>query len=141
MTSDRYFPKVRQETLAGLVAHNPENEQGERFVFADAQSLPEGNLYVVLRRFGDIREAAPYVRTHTHKHPSLWLFFGCEADLSGLQIEVTLAAQSQVKQSPVSVWIPAGMPHSYRPISGRGYYVNILFAPQGDYNRDTSDYV
>ncbi|MGF1491380.1 MAG: LeuA family protein [Microcoleaceae cyanobacterium] len=57
---------------------------------------------------------------------SLMLALGNELNLTGLTVEVSLNGVIQTVQSPASIFIPAGIPHSYRVISGRGTLVHHI---------------
>lgn len=138
VNEERFFPPVRQEDIGALKGHLTTYEQGKRFVFSDDRNLPEGSIYSIVRAFKDpVRFEAGYVETHWHSVDSLWLFFGEERDLSGLTIEVTIGDIVFRKASPVCVFLPAGTKHTYRPVSGTGYYVNIVLAAAGRYNEAT----
>jgi 2-isopropylmalate synthase len=132
-----YFPEVRKERLGKLVAHHPEAEQGERYVFADEESLPTGDVYAIVRRFGPIKPGTSYIELHRHSVDSLWLFIGEGEGLRGLTTEITINQNTFIKESPASVWIPANTPHSYKPIQGTGFFVNFVLAKGGKYNVHT----
>jgi 2-isopropylmalate synthase len=67
-----------------------------------------------------------------HNCDSVFLFLGSDEDYRGLEVEVLLGGQLRRLQSPASVFIPAGVEHSYRYLGGSGTYIN--FVHKGDYH-------
>lgn len=127
------------ETLkeAELKFHISEKEIGKRYVPQLKGKIP---IYIALRKFeiefiNDKKDN--YVETHEHNVDSLWIFIGNESDLKGLTVEVCLGdtAPTQI-ESPVVVWIPKGVKHSYSPLRGSGIFINIVLA--SDYNACTT---
>ncbi|MBW2974407.1 2-isopropylmalate synthase [Candidatus Woesearchaeota archaeon] len=107
--------------------------QGTRYVFLDSRVIPITSIYTIIRKVQDVREDEhSHIDMHSHNCDSVFLFVGKEGDLSGLVCEVQLGNQKYKVQSPASVFIPSGLAHSYRFISGSGCYVNIVLS--GNYN-------
>ena len=111
-----------------LVHH--EEGQGTRHVFLDERVISESNIYVIVRDLEHITEnKISHVHDHMHKCDSAFLFIGEGKNLEGLTCEVTLDNEKYKVKSPASVFIPKGLKHSYRLISGSGLYINIVLAP------------
>ena len=66
------------------------------------------------------------------------IFMGFNERLEGLQAQVTLGKRSFVLRSPASIYIPAGVRHSYKILKGSGTYTKVVLALGGDYNAVTS---
>ena len=98
----------------------------ERFVTGCRQ-------YCIVREIFPIRgDIPPHVESHRHNVDSLYLFLGGESGLRGLQVEVQLGETSKLLESPASVFIPAGVDHTYRVIEGSG--LNVNFVLYGSYD-------
>lgn len=73
-----------------------------------------------------------YVDPHIHDCDSLYVFIGEDEALRGLRVEVEVNLEKRIIESPSSMFIPAGHKHSYRVISGQGFFIKHLFS--GSYN-------
>ncbi len=73
-----------------------------------------------------------YVDVQTLYVDSLFLFLGHELGMKGLQVEVCLGQVVQKIDSPASVFIPAGVAHTYRILNGSGFCINHVLS--GSYN-------
>lgn len=78
-----------------------------------------------------------HVDPHTHHCDSLFVFWGDQADGTGLTCRVRLGEEEETVCSPASVFIPAGVEHAYHYLLGCGTYTNIVLAP--DYNSSLED--
>ena len=109
---------------------------GKRFVMLDKRLVDGSPYYFIARQFTEfeVDESAElgHVDTHIHNCDSVFLFLGDGEDYSGLEVEVDLSGKLRNLSSPASVFIPAGVPHSYRFLRGRGTYIN--FVNKGDYH-------
>ncbi len=107
--------------------------QGTRTVFLDDRVVAGSPLYAIVRSVEDAHEdQVSHVGAHAHTCDSAFLFMGDGPDLEGLVCEVALGDERYRLESPASVLIPKGLEHSYRFLSGSGYYINIVLA--GNYN-------
>jgi hypothetical protein len=70
-----------------------------------------------------------HVDVHVHDCDSAFLFWGDQVDGAGLICEVEIEGERHLISSPASIFIPAGILHTYRYVYGRGTYTNILLAP------------
>ena len=108
--------------------------QGTRYVFLDERVVPISSIYSIVRKVANVQEDnQSHVDVHKHNCDSAFLFIGDSNDLSGLVCEVNLGDEKYKIESPAYVFIPRGLQHSYRFISGSGFYINIVLS--GDYNK------
>ena len=113
---------------------------GERYVMIDQRFVDDCRQYCIVRRIPQLEDYGPgHVDKHAHVCDSLFLFMGEKKDLKGLTVEVTLGETQFSLESPVSIFIPAGLSHSYRVLSGSGLFVNHVLA--GSYNDSLLDSV
>lgn len=106
---------------------------GKRFVMIDERFVPDCRQYCIVRKVLKLkRYGSGHVDRHSHTCDSLFLFVGDAADLTGLLVEISLDEETFTLQSPASVFIPAGVEHSYRIINGSGLFVNHVLS--GSYN-------
>lgn len=108
---------------------------GVRWVLMDSRVDPRSSFYVIQRFIG--LHGTPivpenHVDTHAHHCDSAFVFWGDQPDGSGLTCHVQLDKEEKTINSPASVFIPAGLEHSYRYVAGKGTYINIVLSP--DYN-------
>ncbi|EST38933.1 hypothetical protein N566_04780 [Streptomycetaceae bacterium MP113-05] len=106
---------------------------GDRYVMVDDRFVPGAGQYCIARRIPKMDDyGAGHVDSHVHYCDSLFMFLGDEASYQGLSVEVGLGDETFQVRSPASVFIPAGVRHSYRVVDGSGTYLNHVLA--GDYN-------
>lgn len=111
---------------------------GDRFVLVDDRFVPGAGQYCIARRIPRMEEyGAGHVDGHVHHCDSLFVFLGADDDYQGLSVEVSLGENRFPLRSPASVFIPAGVEHSYRVVGGAGTYLNYVLA--GDYNSSLLD--
>ncbi|WP_187652628.1 hypothetical protein [Xenorhabdus sp. PB62.4] len=89
------------------------------------------NAFVhVARQFSmlgaDESEETGHVDSHIHNCDLVFLFLGDGQDYIGLEVEVDLGGDTRRVHSPASVFISAGVAHSYRFIRGCGTYINFV---------------
>lgn len=109
---------------------------GIRWVLMDSRVDTRASFYVIQRFIG--LHGIPFVPekhvdTHAHHCDSAFVFWGDRPDGTGLVCHVRLGEEEHTIESPASVFIPAGIEHSYHYVSGKGTYTNIVLAP--DYNK------
>jgi 2-isopropylmalate synthase len=122
-------PKIVSSTELKYHREGP----GERYVMMNCHILEDCRQYCIVRTIPYCEEPAKeHVDIHTHHVDSLFLFLGTGPYLAGLTCEVELGGETFVVTSPKSVFIPAGVPHKYRILSGSGFFINHVLA--GDYN-------
>jgi hypothetical protein len=127
----------------GFMKHHVENVgQGvpnELSYLSNEVNNPEGRLFAAYRRLTSVKNAEAHVTPHKHTVDQMYCWIGSNEDLSGLQIEVLLDGRSTIVDSPKSVYIPAGVEHSHRYVSGDGHFVGILITEGRSYNDVTID--
>ncbi|HEU4727015.1 MAG TPA: hypothetical protein VFT22_03980, partial [Kofleriaceae bacterium] len=113
---------------------------GTRYVMIDDRLVEDCRQYCIVRHIPPVESAPPgHVDPHRHQCDSLFMFLGHSPDLTGLKVEVLLDDRVQQVDSPASVFIPAGVLHSYRILAGSGLYVNHVLS--GNYNASLLDTV
>ncbi len=125
---------VKTRSATELIKHR--HGVGERYVFADHNNNPTGNIYAIIRTVENVDKPDPHVDKHAHDVDSLWMFLGDNKDLTGLQVFVILGDEKHTLDSPASIYVPAGVQHTYGFVKGSGKYINIVLAPGGKYNEN-----
>lgn len=111
---------------------------GLRYLAIDKSLCEETPLYIAIRCVKNVKRDQPeYVDWHIHSADSLYLFIGDDDELEGLRAVVRIEDEERAIESPMTVFIPKGLRHSYRMTGGSGIYVSILL--NGDYNGHTFD--
>lgn len=106
---------------------------GTRYVMMDERLVPDCRQYCIVREIPFMETAPPsHVDVHIHKVDSLFMFLGNQPGLKGLRVEVRVDGFTKEIESPVSVFIPAGISHTYRILKGSGIFVNHVLC--GSYN-------
>jgi 2-isopropylmalate synthase len=127
-------PEVRK--TSEVVFHH-DVAPGLRFLAIDHTKYADSPIYIAVRRVTDVAEAQPeYIDEHKHTKDSLYLFIGDGEGLKGLHAVVRLGNDERQIESPMTVFIPKGLPHSYRLTKGSGTYISILL--DGNYNASTA---
>ncbi|MBA4533086.1 hypothetical protein H1196_10650 [Brevibacillus halotolerans] len=106
---------------------------GDRWVQLDHRTDERASFYVIKRVFSHHASASfskSHVDTHSHHCDSAFIFWGTEPDGSGLQCEVEMEGEIRQVRSPASIFIPAGLQHTYKYVSGSGTYTNIVLTPE-----------
>lgn len=126
-------PEVRRSSE--VVFHH-DVAPGLRFLAIDHKKYADSPIYIAVRRVARVLPQQPeYVEWHKHTADSLYLFLGDGEGLRGLHAVVRLGCEERTIESPMTVFIPKGMPHSYKLTQGTGTYMSILLS--GDYNACT----
>lgn len=105
------------------------NGPGTRWVLMDHRIDPRSTLYVIQRTFHENKPES-HVDRHVHHCDSLFIFWGHAVNGTGLTCCVQVGEEEQIVHSPASIFIPAGMEHTYYYIEGIGTYTNIVLAPE-----------
>jgi 2-isopropylmalate synthase len=106
---------------------------GERYVLIDERFVSDSRQYCIARKIPLLEDYGEgHVDSHIHHCDSLFIFLGDSDNYEGLMAEVELENDKFVVSSPASVFIPAGVRHSYRVLSGSGTYINHVLS--GSYN-------
>src|SRR5271169_1363974 len=116
--------KVEERPAAGeLKKHN--KELGRRFVFVDKTNFPTGKVYTITRAVTNVDTPYEPAEARTHSVDAVMMFMGFSERLEGLSAEVTLNGESFKVNSPGSIYVPAGVSHSYKILKGSGTYTKI----------------
>lgn len=99
---------------------------GQRYEFMNKNVFPFANQYFIIREIKPSNNVQQYVETHKHCVDNINVFLGNNTDLTGLKIEFELDDQIFKLDSPISIFVPAGVPHTFRILSGSGHYLNHL---------------
>jgi 2-isopropylmalate synthase len=106
---------------------------GERYVMIDERFVPDCRQYCIVRQVPKLDDyGMGHVDRHAHTCDSLFLFVGNASDLTGLSVEVSLGEKTVTIRSPASVFIPAGLVHSYRVLDGAGLFMNHVLSGSYD---------
>jgi 2-isopropylmalate synthase len=109
------------------------NGVGDRYLMIDDRVVPDCRQYCIVRDIPITAETpSAHVDMHRHICDSLFIFLGHLKGLKGLKVEVSLGSEVFIVDSPCSVFIPSGILHSYRIISGPGLFINHVL--NGNYN-------
>ncbi len=123
------FPKV----ISCTELKHHKSGPGNRYVMIDDRFYNDCRQYCIVRRIPQLENyGSGHVNTHRHKCDSLFLFIGTQENLQGLKVEVQINDSYSLINSPASVFIPAGVYHSYKVIDGEGIFVNHVL--NGNYN-------
>ena len=124
------YPPIISASELKYHRHGP----GDRYVMIDDRFINDCRQYCIVRNIevekGEIVEA--HVDAHRHTCDSLFLFIGKNKDLTGLTVIVTIEGEERLVSSPASVFIPAGLYHTYKVVEGYGLYINHVLS--GNYN-------
>jgi 2-isopropylmalate synthase len=122
-------PQIISATELKHHRHGP----GDRYVMIDERFVNDCRMYCIIRKIYGVTENMPgHVDVHRHHVDSLFIFLSCSGSLDGLTVEVILGDEKFKIESPASVFIPSGVRHSYRVISGEGLFINTVLS--GTYN-------
>lgn len=112
---------------------------GDRYVMIDERYVSDSRMYSIVRKVYGVTSSTPgHVDAHRHNVDSFFLFLSNNPDMSGLSVEVALGKEKFKVDSPACVFIPSGLAHSYRVLSGEGLFVNTVFS--GSYNDSLLEY-
>lgn len=106
---------------------------GVRHVMIDERLVGDCRQYCIVRDIPRLEDAPDgHVDVHAHHVDSYFLFLGHEPGLRGLKAQVQLGDHVEIVDSPKAVFIPAGVPHTFRLLAGSGIFVNHV--DSGSYN-------
>jgi hypothetical protein len=131
--------KVRKITFSKMKSHTTKGIGISPILyrFSDEINNPKGKIFVASRILKNVKNSKPHVKLHKHTVDQMYMWIGSKNDMRGLVIEVFLENESYILETPVAVYIPAGISHSHRYIKGSGYFVGILLTGGKSYNEVT----
>ena len=122
----------------GELHHYKRNLASYHLMLGD-QIVSDARQYCIVRHISKIddQEDEYHIDMHRHNVDSFLILIGYKAELKGLKIEVRLGKEIYAVESPSSVFIPSGVLHSYRALSGDGLVFDNIAS--GDYNSSLLD--
>jgi mannose-6-phosphate isomerase-like protein (cupin superfamily) len=119
--TDRFIVKPR--IVEKLVYHDMERakkEIGLPYKYMGSSMVPEADIDVGLQEVKKVPLDSSFVEPHKH---DVSQFYGIIGDLT---VEVTLEDEKHEVSGPASIFIPAGMMHTFRPLRGSGHVMIVL---------------
>ena len=114
---------VPAEIVTEIAFHDMKKvqDQGPSINFIDNKLFPGADIIVHARNVLKTGPESPdWIEPHSHEVSQYYIV------MEGLTMEVTLNGEAKEVVGPSTILIPAGVPHSARPLRGKGYYVFIL---------------
>jgi 2-isopropylmalate synthase len=100
---------------------------GHNMVLLDDMSYPNAGIRITTRLVKQIIEKPKdYVELHTHDVDQVFVFIGEPDNEESLEIEFTFDNEKYLIRSPITVFVPKGVPHTQKIISGSGRYITLL---------------
>lgn len=118
-------PRISEE----IKYHNSSimDKIGLSYVFLDDSVFPGAGLRMTGRWINGVPEDIPsYVEPHTHDVDQIFLFLSGPEKTETLEIDFTFEDETTRIKSPVAVFVPKGVPHTQRIVSGSGMLITIL---------------
>ncbi|GIW67378.1 MAG: hypothetical protein KatS3mg096_246 [Candidatus Parcubacteria bacterium] len=130
----------RKELFTNMSAHHiVKGLTPYLYKFSDNINNPKGKLFVACRVLDNVKNTKPHVSYHSHSVDQMYMWIGNKKNLKGLKVEVFLGDENYILNSPVAVYIPAGIKHSHRYIKGSGFFIGILVTNGKSYNEVTKN--
>ena len=96
-------------------------EIGLGYRYIDSSLLPEADICVGVQEIKQVpHDFKPFVEPHKHDANQFYIIIG------RLTVEVTLDGERHEVDGPASIFIPAGVKHTFHPLRGSGYLVVVL---------------
>lgn len=102
----------------------------ERFLLMNKVLLENAPFHIAVHIIKDL-DAPPAPYAQIHCHPTCDEIGLIIAPKDELEYEIILNGKENRVKSPAAVYIPAGIHHRARAVSGSGAYVCILLDPKG----------
>ena len=94
---------------------------GPSYNYMSNSMVPEADLWVTVREVKQVpADLKSFVEPHTHSVSKVYAIIG------DLTVEVVLDGERHEVTGPAGVFIPAGMMHTNRLLSGSGYWIVIM---------------
>jgi len=118
---------VQAQVLPALPNHEesalPEAYQ-PRLLHLSDKLVPGADLFITSRTVLDLASPAePNVHPHRHDVSQTYVFTSPD---DSLKVEVLLGDRTEIVQAPATVFIPAGLEHALRLLSGTGTVLSIV---------------
>ncbi len=112
---------VKAQRIDEVAYHDTKRAQkeiGPLYNFMEDCLVPGADICIHIR---EVKQVPPnyqsHVAPHQHEVSSVYSIIG------DLTMEITLGEEKHQVTGPASVFIPAGMSHSARPLKGTGYLI------------------
>jgi len=113
-------PKLR-ESLSHHDMKWITEQVGPGYNCIDASLLKEADIHIGLQEIRHVpHNCKPLAQPHKHDTSEYYLIIG------NLTLEVTLGVDKHHVDGPATVFVPAGVVHTLRPIKGSGYFVVVM---------------
>ncbi len=103
----------------------------KRFSMLSKALISQSNTHIAVHFVDASKNLPKYSKLHKHNHDEINLIL---SEDSPLTYEIKFEEESYKVRSPSTIFIPKGIKHSARAISGRGIFVCIILS-----NNYTSD--
>lgn len=105
---------------------------GANMVLVDSKSFDNSAVRITTRQVKDVPKEVPdYVELHTHDVDQIFVFFGEPDNEESLEVQFVFEDEVYNIKSPMTVYVPKGVPHTQKVTGGSGRYITILM--QGSY--------
>jgi hypothetical protein len=100
---------------------------GLNMVLLDDTLFSEAGVRMTTRVIqGVTEEPEDYVELHTHDVDQVFVYFGDANNENSLEVEFTFEDEVYCIKSPITVFVPKGVPHTQKIIQGSGRYITLL---------------
>jgi len=87
--------------------------------------IPKSNTHIAVHFVDSTKKLPEYSILHKHNHDEINLIL---SDDSKLRYDIHLDDEVYKVTSPSTIFIPKGLPHSAKAISGRGIFICIILS-------------
>ncbi len=115
-------PKIIDE----FAAHVP----GKYQILMDGEMVPGADFFVAGGIHKKIHQECPISYKHYHDQSEVYLYISKPGDA---EIEITLEDETYTATTPCSVYIPAGVKHTYRYLRIDGPLTVVAVVQSGEY--------
>ncbi len=96
-------------------------EFGPAYDYMSNSLVPEADINVSIDHIKQVPvDFESHIEPHKHPVSEVYVVIG------DLTVEVILEGERHEVSGPAGVFIPAGMPHTMRPLKGSGYFAAVL---------------
>ena len=130
--------KILNLTTRPLVSGNADELPVKRTILIDKKGVEETILYQAMHTV-DALTTPPdhYQIPHSHDFVETYVFLGRNPDYTGLRAEVVFEDEVHQFESPASVYIPIGLKHQYRMLTGSGLLIITALKSEYGYTSRT----
>ncbi len=132
MKYEKNFVKPR---VSEDIPHHDSSTMGQigaNIVLLDSKSFEDADVRITTRQVKNVPKEVPdYVELHTHEVDQIFVFFGEPDNEESLEVQFVFEDETYNIASPMTVYVPKGVPHTQKVVGGSGRYITILM--QGSY--------